>query len=125
MSNAEGSEDLGSFFRENTRLLREYAEARIELLKLKMLRGAARSAGTFLWIILSLFLVFLLIIFAGLVLGFWLSARTGSYTEGFGITTLILLLLLVLIAVFRRVLFIDPFIRLFIRRGAADDEANK
>lgn len=124
MANPEGTEDLGSFFRENTRLLREYAEARIELMKLKFLRGSARAAGTFLWIIISLFLLFLLVIFAGLVLGFWLSAKTGSYTTGFGITTLFMLLLLLLLAVFRRALFIDPFIRTFIRRTADDEDTD-
>ena len=124
MSHPEGSENLGSFFSENARLLREYAEARVEIMRLKILRAAARSAGTFLWIIISLFLVFLVIIFAGLVMGFWLSSVTGSYITGFGITTLLLVLLLVLLALFRKVLFINPFIRLFIRRstGAEDEE---
>ena len=122
MADTEANENLGSFFRENTKLFREYAEARVELLRLKLLRAAARSAGTFLWIIISLFLVFLVIIFAGLVLGFWLSSLTGSYISGFGITTGILLLLLLLLAVFRRALFINPFIRLFIQRSAGEDE---
>ena len=122
MSQTEGPENLGSFFKENARLFREYAETRVEIMRLKLLRTAARSAGTFLWILISLFLIFLVFIFAGLVLGFWLSSVTGSYVTGFGITTLMLVLILVLLALFRKALFINPFIRMFIRTGTHDEE---
>lgn len=104
-------ENLGSFVKENKALVQDYIETRLEILRLQGIRAGSKTAGYLVWIIISLFLLFLVSIFIGLVLGFWLSELTGSYVKGFGITTLIMILLVVLLALFRKALFVDPAIR--------------
>jgi hypothetical protein len=83
-------ENLGSFFRENKKLVKDYLDARLEIYKLKLIRIFSKSAGYFIWIIISLFLLFLFFIFLGLVTGFWLSELTGSYVTGFTTTLIVL-----------------------------------
>jgi hypothetical protein len=107
-------ENLGSFIKENIRLLRDYFETRMKIYRLRAVRMISRSAGYFIWIIISLFLFFLFIIFLGVVFSLWMSHLTGSYIAGFGITTGLILLLMIFLAVFRKVLFINPIIRTMI-----------
>jgi uncharacterized membrane protein len=71
--------------------------------------------------VISAFLIFLVLIFIGLVLGFWFAEMTGSMASGFGLATLLLMLVIVLIALLRKQLFIYPLIRLFIKAMSAND----
>ena len=113
-------ENLGSFFKENKKLLKEYLDTRLEVYKLKLIHIISKSAGYFIWIIVSLFLVFLFATFIGLVAGFWISDITGSYVKGFGIATLIILSFILLLALFRKALFVNPIIRNIIKRAGEE-----
>jgi hypothetical protein len=115
-------ENLGSFLKENKKLVTDYLDVRLEVFKLKMIRVFSKSGGHFIWIIISLSLIFLLITFTGLVIGFWFTDLTGSYVKGFGYTTLIMLGIIILLALFRKVLFVNPIIRKVIRRTMADND---
>jgi hypothetical protein len=108
-------EPLGSFFKENKRLVKEYLETRLEIYRLQLIRFFSRFAGNLIWIIISLFFFFLLMIFLGIVLSLWLSRVTGSYIAGFGSTTAFFFLLIVIITLFRKPFFISPIIRKMIR----------
>jgi hypothetical protein len=108
--------NIGAFIAENNTLIREWAETRLELYKLKLIRIIALSVGQLLWSIISLFLFFLMLVFAGIMAGFWFSGLTGSYTTGFGLSALAILGLIVIIAVFRKKLFLDPLVRKMIRK---------
>ncbi|MDP4261303.1 MAG: hypothetical protein Q8941_02120 [Bacteroidota bacterium] len=116
------TENLGSFFKENKKLVREYLDTRLEIYKLKIIRIFSKSAGYFIWIIISLFLLFLFIIFLGLVTGFWLSDLTGSYVKGFGLTTLFILVVILVLAFLRKTLFVNPIIRAIISRASDNDD---
>ena len=109
-------DNLGEFFKENKNLVREYLETQLEIYKLRFIRSLAKTVGSFIWIMISLFLLSLLVLFAGLVTGFWLSELLDSYTQGFGITTLIMLVIILLVAALRKSLFVNPIIKLFIRK---------
>jgi hypothetical protein len=111
-------DDLGSFFRENKSLLKEYLETRLEILRLQALRIISQAAGNLAWIIVSLFLVFLFILFAGLAFGYWLSNLLHSYARGFGLTALLLLLMLGLLAAFGKSWFVTPVVRKIIDQAA-------
>jgi len=120
-----GNDDLGSFLKENKKLLKDYLDTRLEIFKLKVIRLFSKSAGYLIWIIISLFLFFLLMTFIGLVIGFWLTDVTGSYVKGFGYTTLIMLGVIVILALLRKLLFVNPVIRIIIRRITdTSDEIN-
>jgi len=110
-------DNLGSFFSENKALLKEYLETRMEIYRLQSLRIFSKSAGYFAWIIVSLFLVFLIVLFGGVVIGFWFSDLLHSYVKGFGLITLLLIALFVLLTVFRRNLFVEPVIQSIIQRS--------
>ncbi len=109
--------DLGSFFSENKTLVKEYIETRMEIYRLQSLRLFSQSAGYFAWIIVSLFLVFLILLFSGIVVGFWFSGLMHSYVKGFGLATLLIVLVFVLLAIFRKRLFVDPVTQTIIERS--------
>lgn len=119
-------ENLGSYLKEGKNLLRDYVEARFEIYRLKAIRAVAKTGGYLIWILISLFLVSLMVIFCGVTLGFWLSELTGRYTTGFALVTLIYVVIIVLLAAFRKSLFVNPIIRAILKHtqdtGTVDSE---
>jgi hypothetical protein len=115
-------DNLGSFFSENKTLLKEYLETRMEIYRLQSLRIFSKSAGYFAWIIISLFLVLLLLFFGGMAIGFWFSSLLHSYVKGFGLVTLLILAVTILLAVFRKSLFVDPVTHSIIQRSREEEE---
>ncbi len=115
-------DNLGSFFAENKKLLKEYLETRLEIYRLQSLRIFAKSAGYFAWIILSLFLGFLFLLFGGMMVAFWFSNLLHSYVKGFGVVALLILVVFLLIGLFRKMLFVDPVIHSIIKRSREEGE---
>ncbi len=109
------SENIGSFIEENKRLVNDYFETRLEIYRLQVIRFFARFAGTFTWIIILLLLLFVLVIFCGIVLSLWFSKLTGSYVAGFGIILIVFLLITIAMALMKRALFINPIIKAMIK----------
>ena len=103
------------FIDENVELIKDYLETKTDVYKLKAIRSSSLILGSLVWIIISAFLFFLLFIFVGLVLGFWFSSLTDSFTIGFGLATLLLFFVMLLVVMFRKQLFIYPIIRIFIK----------
>jgi hypothetical protein len=114
------TEDLGSFFQENKALLKEYLETRLEIYRLQGIRIASKAAGYLAWVVISLFLLFLILLFSGIVLGCWLSGLTHSYTAGFGITTGVLIIIFAFLALLRKSLFVNPLTQNIIRKTNED-----
>lgn len=105
----------GSFFADTRKLIKDYIDIRVRIIQLRATRLFAKAAGNIAWMLVLLFMVFLLCIFIGLTMGFYLSSVTGSYTAGFGFTTLFILLLVLLLVMLRKRLFIDPIIKTVIK----------
>jgi hypothetical protein len=118
-------ENLGTFFQENKTVLKEYIETRLEIFRLQAIKVSSKSAGYLVWIIVSLFLLFLIAIFLGMTLSYWLSSLTGSYVTGFGLTALIMLSLFVLFAIFRKKLFVNPVVKTIIQNSMEEIEKNE
>ena len=116
------TENMGTFIKENKKLVKDYLETRLDIYRLKTIRVFSKTAGYFIWLIISMFLLFLFLTFTGLVTGFWLSDITGSYVYGFGLATLIVLAIIIVIALLRRTLFVNPIIRAIINRANEDSE---
>lgn len=115
-------DNLGSFFAENKTLLKEYLETRLEIYRLQSLRLFAKSAGLFAWVLLSLFLAFLFLLFGGMMIAFWFSSLFHSQVKGFGLVTLLILVIFVLLAVFRKALFVNPVIQSVIQKSKEEEE---
>ena len=103
-------------------MLKEYLETRMEIYRLQSLRLFSKSAGYFAWIMVSALLAFLILIFGGLMLGYWFSSMLGSYVKGFGLMTLLLVVLFILLALFRKSLFVDPVVHSIIQKSREDEE---
>lgn len=114
-------DNLGSFISENKSLLKEYVETRLEIYRLQSLRLFAKSAGYFAWILLSLFLAFLFLLFGGMMLAFWFSDIFHSHVKGFGLVMLLILVIFVLLAIFRKALFVEPVIQSIIQKSKDED----
>jgi hypothetical protein len=110
------TKDFGAFLKENKDLAKEYLDTKVEIYQLQAIRVLSKLSGSVIWIIVLLLLLFLFTTFLALVSGFWLSRITGSYVNGFALTTGIILVLTVLITIFRRALFINPIIRIIIKQ---------
>jgi len=109
-------ENLGSFISENKILAKEYLETRLEIIRLQGIRASSKAMGFFIWVLISIFSLLLVMIFLGIVLGLWLSDLTGSYVQGFGITALIFIFIVALLAIFRKSLFVNPVIKVMISK---------
>lgn len=111
------TKNFRDFFTENKNLIKDYIDLKLSILRLKGVHFLARAAGNLLWIIISLVMISWLVVFAGITMGLWLSKLTGSYIMGFGYTTLVFLILISLLALFRKPLFINPIIRLMAKEA--------
>lgn len=116
------TENLASFVHENKRLLKDYLDTRLQIFRLQVIALTSKIAGRLIWAIISMFLFFLVMVFAGLVTGFWLSDIMGSYVKGFGWTTLIMLAIIIILALLRNVLFVNPIVRQMISLSAKEQE---
>lgn len=108
-------QDIGGFFRENKELLKRYLDARLELFRLQGVQLLSKGLGIFVWLIVIAFTVFFILLFLGMLLAFWLAARTGSTVLGFGVAAGLFLVLLIILVSFRRQLFQAPVSRIIIR----------
>jgi len=117
-------DNLGSFFAQNKSLLKEYLETRMEIYRLQSVRLFAQSAGLFVWVLLSLFLGFLFLLFGGMMVAFWFSNMFHSYVKGFGMVTLLILLVIVLLTLFRKALFVEPVIQSVIQKSKEEGETH-
>ena len=120
----EKSPNLWEFLEENKAQINEYVELRIQLFSLKFIRKTASIAGMLIWLLFLGAMGFLICIFAGLTLSWWLSGIFNSQVIGFGLTTLILGVLTLILILLRKQLFIHPIIRIIIREQTKDYETD-
>lgn len=113
------ADDMGGFLKDSKEILLDYLETRIEIARLKGIKAFSKSAGFLIWVMVFLMMFGLMVAFASLLFALWMSKLTGSLIWGFGITTLILVLKLTILTLFRYQLFVNPIIRMMIRKTNA------
>jgi hypothetical protein len=113
-------ESIGSFLKSNKSMAKEYFETRLEIFRLSSVRMISKSAGYFVWLIISLFLIFLIVLFAGLAAGYWLSSLMHSFAKGFGLIALLLILVFSILTFFRKKLFLDPLMQIILDRASEE-----
>jgi len=62
--------------------------------------------------------------FGGMMVAFWFSGIFHSYVKGFGLVTLLILLVFILLAIFRKALFVEPVIQSVIQKSKEEDETH-
>ena len=117
----DNTKDLFEFFKENKHLLTDYAELRIRIFKLELLKTSAQVSGLIIWLILSMFLMTIIFLFGGLSIGFLLGEALHSNAAGFSIITGFFLLVLIICVLFRKQLFINPVIQVLIKQNFQQD----
>lgn len=118
----ESEETLFEFILSNKKLLQQYVEVRIDIFKMELLRTNAKISGIIIWLIVSIIMLSLIFIFAGITIAFFLSGLLHSYTAGFGITTAIIIVIALLLTVFRKTFFINPVIRILLKQYCNETE---
>jgi hypothetical protein len=118
----ENTTDIWQFIESNKKALQEYFELKFEIFSLKFIKKSATIGGLLIWILVISFFILLILFFAGMTLGFWLSSVFNSNIAGFGVTTGILLLITLIIILARKQLFINPIIRIIIREQTKENE---
>lgn len=99
--------------------LSEYANHYFKSKKQVLLLDAAEHGSRFLSKLISRIIIFILVIFVvlfgSITLAIGLSMYFGSLWTGFGIVTLLYLVLIGVIVVFRRVLITNPIINMILK----------
>ncbi|MEY2586280.1 MAG: hypothetical protein RLY11_129 [Bacteroidota bacterium] len=116
------SENLGDFYKENKKLVSEYIETRIELLKLKSIKLLAKTLSVLILISLVSFMMLFFVLFLVISFSWFMADKLGSATLGFLCGGGIFLLLIILSVAFRKVLFLNPLIRIFLHASTEEDE---
>lgn len=118
----ENTPDIWQFLEENKKTLQEFVELKIELFNLKFIRKSSSIGGILVWLMVLAFLALLILFFAGITIGFWLSTVFNSNVLGFGATTGILVVITLILILARKQLFINPIIRIMVREQTRENE---
>ena len=116
--------DFSEFIMENKKLLKEYADARLELFKLQGVKLLSKSLSMFIWLTIVLFFAFFILLFLGLLFAYWIAEKTGSNTIGFASAAGLFIVILLLVFSFINVWFQTPISNTIIRE-ALDDDGNE
>jgi len=118
----QGKEDFSGFLSANVRLVREYVELRMEMLRLQGVRMVAKAYSQLMVFLIVLLMGLFVLFFLGMALAWGVAALTGSVVIGYLSSAGLFLLLLVLTVRFRRTLFQDRMVRTLL--DTPDDETS-
>ncbi|GDX44636.1 hypothetical protein LBMAG23_16130 [Bacteroidota bacterium] len=114
-------ENYGDFYKENKKLVADYIDTRIELLKLGAIKITAKTLSALLLIALISCMVLFFVLFLVIAFSWFMADQLGSASLGFLCGGGVFLLIITVSVLFRRALFLNPLIRIFIHI-ATDDE---
>ena len=116
------SDNLQDFYKENRRLIIEYLETRMEIIRLKTIGTLSRVLGMLILVTLISFMVLFFILFLVIAFSWYIAGITGSAALGFLSGGSIFLLIMLICIIFRKPLFLNPLIRLFIHISTQEQE---
>lgn len=118
----EERDDLTGFVQRMRRLLREYADLRLGLLRLQAVRALSKLFSLLMVTLTGILMAVVVLFFLGLALSAWVAGLTGSPVAGHLTAAGFFLLLLILGILLRRPLFQAPMIRMFITATAEEPD---
>ena len=124
MSSTEKSsqETLFGFYEENKKLVSEYLETRLEIFRLKSVKVLSKMLSILLLIFITSFMLLFFMLFLVTSFSWYLSDLLGSAALGFLCGGFLFLLITIICILLRKPLFVNPFIRLFLRASLQDDK---
>ncbi len=97
--------NLGTIFSEIKTDLVELINAKVELLKLEAFEKTSVVGSFLIYGLIIMNLIFFAFLFAFIALGFWIGDWVGNLAGGFGIVTLIYLIILTILIACRKPIF--------------------
>ena len=116
------NENLHDFYKESRKLITEYLETRLEIIRLKAIGTLARTLSMLILVTLISFMVLFFLLFLVISFSWYISTKTGSASIGFLSGGGIFLLIMLICMIFRKSLFLNPLIRLFIHTSTQEEE---
>jgi hypothetical protein len=101
-------DNFSNYFNQTGKVAKEYLETRLDLIKLQAAGKLSKALGLFFSLILAFLLFFFVVVFLGMVVGFWIGEMTHSYTIGFSCSAGLFVFLLAIILLFRKPLIQRP-----------------
>ncbi|MEY2595528.1 MAG: hypothetical protein RI965_800 [Bacteroidota bacterium] len=116
------SENLGDFYKENKKLVSEYIDTRIELIKLGAIKTLAKTLSALILVGLISFMMLFFLLFLVIAFSWYMADQLGSAALGFLCGGGVFIAILLLSIVFRKALFLNPLIRIFLHASTEEDE---
>ena len=93
---------LGSFTKEFKKEIASYIDVKLEYTKLIAYEKIAKASAASVSFLIIAFFGFFTFLFLSIAGGFYIGERTGSLAEGFGIITIVYLVLLIIVLLIRK-----------------------
>jgi hypothetical protein len=107
-------DNFSNYFNQTGKVAKEYLETRLDLIKLQAAGKLSKALGLFFSLILAFLLFFFVVVFLGMVVGFWIGEITHSNTIGFACSAGLFVFLLAIILLFRKPLIQRPLSNMLI-----------
>ena len=118
------SENLGDFYKENKKLVSDYIETRIELIKLGTIKTLANTLSALILVALISFMTLFFLLFVVIAFSWYMADQLGSAALGFLCGGGVFITVLLFSIIFRKALFLNPLIRIFLLASTEEDEAS-
>ncbi len=116
------SENLGDFYKENKKLVSEYIDTRIKLIKFGAIKTLAKTLSALILVGLISFMMLFFLLFVVIAFSWYMADQLGSAALGFLCGGGVFIAILLLSIVFRKALFLNPLIRIFLHASTEEDE---
>ena len=115
-------DNLQDFYKENRKLISEYIETRIQLLRLTSVRSLSKTLSMLILLMVISLMVLLFFVFLVIAFSIYIGNQMENPVMGFLAGAGVFLVVLLLSILFRKPLFLNPLIRLFILTTANEEE---
>ena len=115
------ADNLSDFYQENKKLVNAYLETRVEIFKLTSIKVLSKLLSILLLIFITSFMLLFFLLFLVISFSWFMSDVLGSAALGFLCGGGLFLFIMIVCIVFRKPLFVNPFIRLFLRASLQEE----
>ena len=115
-------DNLQDFYKENRKLISEYIETRIQLLRLTSVRSLSKTLSMLILLMVISLMVLLFFVFLVIAFSIYIGNQMENPVMGFLAGAGVFLVVLLHSILFRKPLFLNPLIRLFILTTANEEE---
>ena len=115
-------ENLNDFYQENKKLLNDYLETRLQIVKLSSIKVLSKTISMLVLISIISFMFLFFLLFLVIAFSWFMADVLGSNAMGFLCGGAVFLIIILISIIFRNALFVNPFIRLFIHSSLSEED---